>query len=66
MNGVIEASQGFPFHVVECACVCNSEVGVGSGSDGVGNVDSVILFEASYSVLANKDFGKDEEEFLQA
>ncbi len=34
LNGVVEASQSSPFHVVDCTCVCNGEVGVGNG-DGV-------------------------------
>jgi len=38
LNGVIEASQGFPLHVVNCICVCNGEVGVGSANGGLGMV----------------------------
>ncbi len=60
MNGAIEASQGSLLHVVECTCVYNGEVGVGSGSDGV------IQSKANYSELIDKDLGEDEEELLQA
>jgi hypothetical protein len=34
LNGVVEASQGSPFHVVDYTCVCNGEIGVGN-DDGV-------------------------------
>jgi hypothetical protein len=56
-NGVVEASQGSLLHVVDCTCVCNGEVGVGSG-------DGVIQFKASCSELVDKDLGEDEEELL--
>jgi hypothetical protein len=58
LNGVVEASQGFLFHVVDCIGVCNGEVGVGNG-------DGVIQSKINYNELVDKDFGVDEEELLQ-
>jgi hypothetical protein len=55
LNGAAEASQGSFFHVVECTCVYNGEIGVRSGSDGV------IQSKANYSELVDKDLGEVEE-----
>ncbi len=62
-NGAIKASQGSPLHVADCTSVCNGEVGIGSGSGGVENDDSVIQSKVGYSKFVEKDLGKDKEKF---
>jgi hypothetical protein len=54
LNGIAKASQGFLFHITDCTSVCNGEVGVGNGSDGVGSCDGVIQSEAGYNELIDK------------
>jgi len=65
LNGAVKASQDFPLHVANYTSVCNGEVGVGSGSDGIGSGDCVIQFKANYSELVDINFGEDEKELLQ-
>jgi hypothetical protein len=51
LNGVVEASQSFIFHVVDCTSIFNGEVGVGNGNDGIGSGDGVIQFKVGYNEL---------------
>ncbi len=52
-------------HVVDYTSVTNGEVGVGSGSGGVGRDDNVIQFKTGYNEVADRNLGEDEEEPLQ-
>ncbi len=44
LNGAIQTSQGYPLHVVDCTNVCNGEIRVGNGSDGVALQQNVSLY----------------------